>query len=218
MIKVNFNQRKTDATESRSRGLASTGASTAFTQFTERIKHSQDILELQTIVKFVINFLIVLSFPVGLKIYEVREINKLENQKNQEQSILDQKQQQFANLKKELDSYGYLQAMSQEFAIKRAFLKGVSAERLIVPRIIESIQNQIPEDIWLTDIKIELKEKQKELHISGFSVKESSINYFTNTLQSILNRKSIFVETKDIKDGQSDSIIKTNFKLTGDLI
>ena len=218
MIKVNFNQKKTDATEAKSKGLAVTGRSAVFTQFTEAIKQSQDILELQIIVKLIINFLIVLSFPVGLKVYEVREINKLENQKIQEQSILDQKQQLLASLKKELDGYGYLNAMSQEFAIKRAFLKGVAADRLIAPSIIEFIQNQIPKDIWLTDIKIELKGEEKKLNISGFSVKESSINYFTNTLQSVLHRKSISVETRDIKDGQSDSIIKTNFKLTGNLI
>ena len=216
MIKVNFNKKKTDADQSK--GLTSTGTSTVFNQFTEIIKQSQDFLDLQTIIKFSINLFIVLSFPVGLKIYEVRELNKLENQKAQEQSILNQKQQQLADLKKELDSYGNLKAMSEEFAVKRKFLKEVSAERLTAPKIIEFIQTEIPKDIWLINVKIDLKGEGKKLHISGFSVKESSINYFTNTLQSVLNRKSIFVETKDIKDGQSESIIKTNFKLIGDLI
>lgn len=218
MIKVNFNQKKTDATESRAKGLAPTGASTVFTQFTEVIKQSQDILDSQTIVKLSINLLITFSFPIGLKVYEVREINKLENQKAQEQSVLDQKKQQLADLKKELDSYGYLNDISQEFKTKRSFLKGVAADRLIAPKIIAFIQDEIPKDIWLTNVKIDLKGEKKKLNISGFSVKESSINYFTSALQSVLHRKSIFVETRDVKDGQSDSIIKTDFKLKGDLI
>jgi len=218
MIKVNFNQKKTSMAEARTRGLAPTGTSQILNQFTETLKEKQSLLDTQTLVKFIFNIIIVLCFPIGLKIYEIKEIRKLEKLKAQEQSILDQKNQQLASVKKELEAYAYLEDLSKEFSTKRAFLSEISSGRLVVPRVIDFIQNKIPKGMWLTNVKIDLQNLETaKLSISGFSIKEASINYFTNSLEAILQRESILVNTRDIKDSQSQTITKTNFSLKGNL-
>ena len=147
----------------------------------------------------------------------MREIQKLTKQKNQDQSILDQKNQELSSLQQELEKYAYLKDLANEFENKRSFLRGISEARLLAPRVIDFIQNQIPKDVWLSDIKIDLKEKdERKLLLTGFSFKETSINYFTNSLHEILHQGSVSVDTKDVKDGES--ILKINFNLKGDLI
>ena len=217
MIKVNFNK-KDSGKKGITRGVAPTGSSTVFTSLTEAVQDAGGILDTKSIVKMIINVLLVLAFPIGLKIYEIQEISKLTNKKNQEQSILDQKKQQLAQLQQELEQYAYLNDLANEYKSKRNFLKLISGNRLIAPRIIDFLQNQIPKDVWLTGLKIELGQEEKKITLAGYSIKEASINYFTNTLQSILHEDSISVNTQDVKDGQSDTILKTNFNLNGNLI
>ena len=218
MIKVNFNQKKTDNVNHDTTGLASKRTSQMITQISEMAKEAQELISPQAIIKILINVILILSLPIGLKFYEIREIGKLTTQKNQEQSVLDQKNQEVARLKKELESYAYIKDIANEFENKKNFLKEISEDRLVVPRIMDFIQNQIPKDLWLTDLQIDLKEEDRKISLSGFSVKESSINYFTNMLQQILQKESISVDTRDIKDGSSDSILKTSFNLKGELI
>jgi len=217
MIKVNFNQKKADPNTSRSTGLAPTGTSQFFSQVTELITESQSLLDTATLIKFIVNCAIVISFPVGLKIYEVREIEKLETQKNQEEGILNQKNQELAELQKELKNYDYLDNLAEEFKVKRAFLDQIASDRLLAPRVIDFIQNQIPEDTWLNKLQITLEKEDIKLSLSGFSIKEANINKLTDNLEGILHRKSISVDTKDIKEGQSDTIAKTSFNLKGSI-
>jgi len=218
MIKINFNQKKTANKQPETRGLAPTGTSQIYTQITDLVKDAQDVLDAQTIFKAVFNLVLVLAFPLGLKIYEITEIRKLEAQKVQEQSVLELKNQELATLKKELSEYDYLKEAADEFQKKRDSLKRISVARLTVPRVMDFVQNQTPEDVIITSLKIELRKEEGLLFLSGFGFKEASINYFTNNLEQILRGESIVVDTRDVKEGQSDSIIKTNFNLRGSLI
>lgn len=218
MIKINFNQKKTANKQPETKGLAPTGTSQIYTQITELVKDAQDVLDAQTIFKAVFNFVLVLAFPLGLKIYEITEIRKLKAQKAQEQSVLDLKNQELASLKKELSEYDYLKEAANEFQKKRDSLRRISIARLTVPRVMDFVQNQTPEDVIITNLKVELRKEEGFLSLSGFGFKEASINYFTNNLEQILRGESIVVDTRDVKEGQSDSIIKTNFNLRGSLI
>ena len=218
MIKINFNQKSAKTNASGSKGFASTGTSIVFTAITRALKGNQDAVDLGIIIKIVFNLVLVLSFPLGLKIYEIREINNLESIKNGEKIVLNKNQEKLNGLKKELEKYSYLQGLAGEFKDKRKFLSKIADDRLVVPRTIDFIQTQMTKDIWLTEMKIYLEGDPKKVFISGYGFKESRVNHFAHTLKGILNKKTISVTTQDVKRDGNNSIIKIKFQLEGHLI
>ena len=215
MIKVNFNQKKTESGH-KTKGLAPTGSIDFSTQFSQVVEGLNRTLEDQSITKIIFNILLILAFPTGLKIYELKEIRKLNVVKAKEQAILDQKNQELAKFKKELQEYSEISKTAGEFTNKRSFLRKISGNRLLVPRVMDAIKEKIPSDIWLNNVKIEIiksqKEENKTLFIEGHSVQESSIDRFINELYQILYPETVFEDRKDSKEGQSVTHIKFSLK------
>ncbi|MBC6415304.1 MAG: PilN domain-containing protein [Bdellovibrionales bacterium] len=214
MIKVNFNKKQTENTFQS--GLAPKGVSTIYTAFTKAFQN-EEALSPSVIIKVVVNFTLILLFPLGLKFYEIHEIKKLTKIKDKETLVLNENKTKLSNLKQELENYAYLENEHKEFASKRDFFKKISGDRLIIPRTIDSIQDQIPKDVWLNDMNISLSGESKKVKLSGFSFKEASVNQFASSLKDILDKETIFVDTKDIKEGDINSVIKIQFDLKGEL-
>ena len=222
MIKINLNKTKVgkDNTmsfqETQETGLAGPG-STIITKIMDGLKSSTAEITPGDITKIVFKLLIMASFPLGLKYYEITQIKELEAKKKQADQLLVQTNQKLGEIKKKLDSYGDLQNLSKEFVEKKDFLKNISSSRLIVPRTLDLIQAKLPESVWLKTIKINLSEDDKAhaVSISGEGYRESNVNFFAISLKEILKKDSIIVNTNDIKDGSSDSILKVQFDLKG---
>ena len=165
------------------------------------------------VIKIVINFVLILCFPLGLKAYETHQINKLEKEKTLKEKLLASTNEKLSHLENELKSYDYLQEKAKEYKKKKEFLKHLAESRLIIPRTIDLIQNKIPKTVWLEQLKLEISEEGQKVHISGKSFNEAHVNFFANSLHDVLDKNSITVETQDIKDG--NSIVRVNFNLKG---
>ncbi|MCY4321370.1 MAG: hypothetical protein OXC37_03060 [Bdellovibrionaceae bacterium] len=215
MIKLNLNKTKTSIEDSsiQESSIDSTKSSmleTIQTVLEKGLKDTKPIF----FIKIVINIMLILAFPLGLKIYEIQEINKLSAQKQKEELLLTQTTQQLNDLKAELDSYGYLKQKSEEFIRKKQFLKTLTEERLIIPRILDFIQNNLPNTVWLKQIQVDISNKErKSVTISGESIKEVGVNTFAVFLEEILDTNSITVSMRDIKEG--NTVIKVSFDLRG---
>ena len=127
MIKLNLNKTKTSidqgmpigTTVDSTRGSMIESLQTALGQ---GLQNTSPVF----FIKIIINIVLILAFPLGLKIYEIQQINKLEVQKQKEELLLAQTTEQFNNLKTELDSYGHLKQKSEEFARKKGIFKKIN--------------------------------------------------------------------------------------------
>ena len=221
MIKLNLNKTKSGKEHTLSfqdpeTGLASSG-STIVTQLSSFIKEQSFEVTPDVLFRLFLKLLLLVSFPLGLKYYEFREISKLKVKKETTDQLLDQTNQRLSGLKTQLGAYGDLQDLSREFSQRRDFLQRISSNRLIVPRALELIQTKLPESVWLKSINIKLS-TEDEAHrvvISGEGYRESNVNFFAISLKEILNENTITVDTNDIRAGSSDSILKVGFILKG---
>ena len=215
MIKVNLNKTKSSVTsyytQSRT-GLAGAGSS-IFTSIKETIANKEIAINPAIFIKIIINLILVLCFPLGLKIYEVREINKLENKKQGVEKSLAETKERFSQLESEIKSYGHLQEQAREFEEKKGFLKELAQSRLIIPQMMDLIQNKTPKTVWLEHLKMEITKDGNKLELSGKSFNETHVNFFASSLHDILDKNSITVDTMDIKEG--NSVVKVDFKLQG---
>lgn len=213
MININFNKTKSSVIHAGTQSGMETGESSVITNLKSTFANVQFDLQPGIIIKMITNLVLILCFPLGLKVYEVREINKLEVQKQAVSSALKQTQDRLAQLKAELDSYSHLQEKSKEFATKKEFLRGLAEARLIIPRTVDLIQNKTPKTVWLERLNLKLSKEETAVEISGKSFNEAHVNSFAGSLHDILDKNSITVDTRDIKEG--GSIVKVNFNLKG---
>ena len=216
MLKINLNKTKKAEVfqdQTHSTGLATAG-STLFTNLKTLVGGiKSDVITPVLIVKIIINISLIVFFPLGLKIYEMIQINKLETQKKATDDILAGAQLKLDQLRKELSNYDHLKDLSQEFVRKKNFLQGLAEKRLVIPRTIDLIQNNTPKTVWLEHIKLNLSDEKNTVEISGKSFNENHVNSFATSLHNILDKNSITLETQDIKEGES--IVKVDFDLKG---
>ena len=217
MIKLNLNKTRTaidsDTVEGRRK---KSGQSTVLTGLQSVLAERMESVGPGFIIKLIVNVVLILCFPLGLKIYEVQQINKLKAQKEKEELLLNETNQQLSILKTELNRYGYLKGKSEEFIRKKEFLSQLTKERLDVPRILDFIQDNLPKTVWLKKIQVDVSNKENtRVEISGESFKEISVNVFASSLEQILNGNSITVNMRDVKEG--NSVVKVNFDLKGEI-
>lgn len=212
MIKINLNKTKgtVNTYHTKSTGLATRGESVLTNIFKSKDSVPVDPL---IVIKAVINIVLVLSFPLGLKVYEVHQINKLDVKKQKVEQLLNKTNQKLSQTKTKLESYSYLKTKSEEFTKKKEVLKKLAGERLVIPRVIDLIQSKTPKTVWLKSLKMELSDQGKVLKLSGSSFNEAYINFFATSLHDILDQDSITVDTRDIKEG--NSVVKVDFNLQG---
>ena len=217
MIKLNLNKTRSVSESDTSLNQSGTKFSTLLTNLQGSIGGGKlSELGVGFIIKIAVNFVLILCFPLGLKIYEVKQINQLSAQKQKEELLLNQTNQKLSALKQELDSYGYLKDKANEFSKKREFLGQLTEQRLVIPRVLDFIQDHLPNTVWLKNVKVDISDKEnKKVEISGESFQESSVNIFVSSLENILDSNSITVSMRDIKEG--NSVIKVSFDLKGEM-
>ena len=216
MIKVNLKQTETSkkAQETKSTGLATAGASTIVTNlFTQARKLQLEDIGPEVFFKMLINVILIFCFPLGLKVYEINQINKLEKIKKQKTDFLAVANQRLSDLSAELDSYSHLQEKAEEYQTKKDFLKKIAEDRIVIARTLDIIQNKTPETVWLKKLNLELLKEHTKVSLFGKSFKEADINAFADSLNDILDRNSIIVSTKDVKEG--GSVRNVEFNLEG---
>ena len=213
MIKVNLNKTKSAVTyNTHSTGLASTG-STIFTSIKKIVDGNEFNFQPVIVIKLIVNISLIFCFPLGLKIYEMNQINHLETEKQKANVALAGVREKLSVLQKELEGYSHLQDKSKEFLKKKEFLKNLAESRLIIPRTVDLIQNKIPKTVWLEHLRMEINQKNNKLEIFGKSFNEAHVNAFARSLHDIMDKNSITVNTRDIKE--SNSVIKVDFNLKG---
>lgn len=216
MIKINLNKTQISdlKNETKSTGLASGEFSTIVTKIkTEMSKMNMEDIGFDIFLKIIINLILILCFPMGLKIYEINQINNLEKVKKQKEDLLNTKNQQLVSLSQQLKAYDHLQNKAEEYSNKKTFLKKIAENRIIIARTLDIIQNKTPETVWLKNLSLELQEDYTQINLSGKSFSEGHINSFANSLNDVLDRNSITVDTRDVKEG--NSVTHVEFQLKG---
>ena len=216
MIKINLNKTRTVAdTGLSSKDKKTKATSSVLTGLQTAFQGRLSSVGPSFIIKIVINIVCILCFPLGLKVYEVKQINKLKAQKTQEEALLNQANQKLSVLKKKLDSYGYLKEKAEEFEKKKQFLSQLTRERLVIPKILDYIQDHLPSTVWLKNIEVDVSSEKKSIKILGESFKEAGVNIFASSLEQILDENSITVNMRDVKEG--NSVVKVSFDLKGEV-
>ena len=215
MIKINLKQTKIskEGYETKSTGMAATGGSTVITELFDQVKKFQlDSLEAEIVVKMIINIILILCFPLGLKIYEINQIKALEKVKKQQDDLLILANQRLSNLSKELEGYAHLHGKAEEYQTKKAFLQKIAEDRIVIARTLDIIQNKTPETVWLNRLNLELLEENTKVFLSGKGFREADINVFADSLKDLLDKNSIIVNTSDVKDGNSVTSVEFNLE------
>ena len=71
----------------------------------------------------------ILCFPLGLKIYEMKQIRKLNKEKIQAETVMSGTQDKLYSLEAELAKYNHLENKAKEFLEKKEFLKELAESR-----------------------------------------------------------------------------------------
>ena len=129
---------------------------------------------------FVIRIIFLMSGVVGLKIYEVKNINQL----NLEKSILSKEvsdlQAQKQKLEKKIEGFGALSRQSKQFNTKLDIIHSIMNDRIWAIRGLDQIRSAIPEKVWLNKIKY----RQKKFVIDGASTSNKEIERFVESLEN----------------------------------
>lgn len=206
MIKINFKSTKISSAaiygNTKSSMASSEDLSSQINNFGAQI---QEIIKSQfldisfsTILLSLFKICLVFSFVLGLKGYEFQQVSIRNNKIEELQKSIESNQAEIKKLEAEIEKYKYLDEKEKEFKSKKEFIKKLAGSRLIVPKILDNIQTNIPNTIWLQSIRIKIEKEKSELHIKGESVTESHINSFSQSLSKIV------VDSSQVKTGMTD--------------
>ena len=201
MIRINLKKTKTSisrfsrVTAAGTEGAEETGLSALKTQLS-----SIDLSQLPTdiLLKIVIKLAIVCSFPLGFKIYEITNLQKLEKIMDAENAVLKQKEAEIAAVESKIKNFSHLQAEEDEFNKKKELLSDLAASRLIIPSFLDEIQTIIPDFVYLTSIVVSPEQQgQRNVAIAGEAVSDESINKFADELKNIVDSDSLKLNSND---------------------
>ena len=217
MIKINLKNTKTsishmDTMAGFSEGGTQSRNSTSFSQMATNLhKINWASLDIGILLRIAFNILLVLSIVLGVKIYEIRSINRLEQALNLSKKTLDEKKQTLDQVKAEIKALGKYEKEAQEFDSKKNLFKKLADQRLQVPRLLDQIQSVIPGHVWLKDIKISVRDG--DISISGESINEDKVTKFVNDLGSnIMDSNTAQFNTTDLVSENRTNKIKFNVK------
>ena len=165
MIKFNLKSTKTSVNMDPLAGENYTqNIRTNLTEFLDHLDLSS--IDPKTFIFIALKILIILCFPLGLKVYEVYQINILKTEREQVDKVLTAKNGEVSHLNQELEKLSYLKKKAEEYESKKNFLKNLAYSRLIVPKILDQIQSVIPETVCLLLLLIPLIPVSIDNHFS----------------------------------------------------
>ena len=216
MIKINLKHTRTAVSQtswSEMNLTSETSAKSIATNLSESLKNIDlSAIDSALLLKILLKFLLVFSIPFGLKIYEIMNLNSLEERQSAAKAKTEAKKAESSVLQKQIDKYGHLKSKEEEFNKKRKILEELAAGRLVIPRFLDEIQTIIPPNVWLKRIDItQDPEGKTQLALSGEGVLEEEINGFVEELKSVADGNSIRLNTTDVKDGETS--VKVSFTI-----
>lgn len=168
MIKVNLLQRMS------SQNVKAASAESFFSQATAEQSTLSGTIRNQ----FLARVLVLLIGPVSLYLYEMNNIGQLQAQEDQLRPQLDELQAynlKAANSKAEVDKFKQDEARIQARIMA---LNKISLERLNEIKILDFLQQIIPEKVWLSTVDF----KNGQISLSGFAGSNDDISRFQEVL------------------------------------
>ena len=158
--------------------------------------------------------------PLALVFYEKYNKNILLQQKAQVEAELNAKNQELQQLTSKLASYDGANEKHTEFQNKLEILKKIAQERIMVIRVLDTVQDAIgraseqenPNDfMFFSTVSV----KGDRLTIAGSASKEDVIDQFVGRLQS---QDTVYhsINWEDVISNQQTKI--KNFRITGEII
>ena len=158
--------------------------------------------------------------PLGLIFYEKYDRERLIKQREQVNSELSAKNQELQKLTAELASYKGAHTKNKEFQNKLKVLKTLAQERVMVIRVLDSVQeamgraseqDNMNEFMFFNTVSI----RGNRLTIAGSASKEDVIDEFVEKLQ---RQDTVYhsINWEDVVSNQQTKI--KNFRITGEII
>lgn len=217
MIKVNLKNTRTAISRV---GFSETGVTErlskgkTFSTVLEQVK-TIDLSEIDSalLLKILIKMVILFSIPFGLKVYEIMNIENLEEERKAVQAKVTSKKASLDQIQNSIDQYNHLKQTEIEFNRKKNMLANLASTRLIIPRFLDEIQTMIPPYVWLRSIVVgSERDNKREVTLSGEGVNEEIINNFLENLKSSVDANSLQLNTQDMKDEKSSTKVKFHIK------
>lgn len=152
--------------------------------------------------------LVILIVPLALYAYEFQNIPTLRsklNSKNALHASLVQKNEQAKGAVEEIKKFKEDQARLQK---QIDTIEGLQRERLLEVKILDNLQKDIPEKVWLDKIEF----KNQDMMISGYAVSAQDLTAFYENLS-----KSVFLqEVRLVKESEqlTDRGVHRKFEIT----
>ena len=148
--------------------------------------------------------------PIALFYYEsqviIPELQSQMRSKRSQLSKLQEKNNKNANIVADIKKY---KEELEKVKVQQAYIESINRDRMVEVKILDLIQRELPERMWLS--KIEMKDKKIRLE----GIAESSAE--TSSLVDILER-SIFLDNMRL-EGETDKVLPQatvkEFKLSG---
>jgi Tfp pilus assembly protein PilN len=145
--------------------------------------------------KAIVNLFLILMIPALLAVYETQTIpsKKLEIQKvNKERSELQKFNQDAAAVQERIKK---LNEDQSKLSSKIKILSSLKTGRVKEVRMLDLVQTQIPEQVWLTSIEL----TDQLLRIQGYSTKDSEVSIFIERMnkESILSNLTLIKSSRE---------------------
>jgi len=125
-----------------------------------------------------IKLFIILLGPLGLLVWQNQNLPAKQMAVNQKQKILNELTRKNESAKSAVEEIKKYKADEARLREQIKTIEGLRADRMREVRILDLIQREIPERMWLA--KIEMKENK--MNISGFAAADAELTQFMDTL------------------------------------
>lgn len=187
-------------------------------QLKQQIESSE--LGFHTFISLGIKLAVVSIIPVGLVFYEKYNKNMLLGQKAQVEGELNAKKEELRKLTSQLVAYDGAHKKHEEFQNKLGILKKIAQERIMVIRVLDSVQeamgrvseqDNVNEFMFFNTVNV----NGDKLTIAGSASKEDVIDQFVGKLQ---RQDTVYhsINWEDVISNQQTKI--KNFRITGKII
>ncbi len=130
-------------------------------------------------VKLVIHLLICVMGVVGLKVYEIINLEQLTVRQNTLQTDLTKLNEQKEQIKKDLEVYDSLKDQSDQLHATIVIIQSIVDNRELAVRGLDQIQHAVPDKLWLNKISY----SDKKFLIDGIGVNNKEIEKFVEKLE-----------------------------------
>ena len=148
-----------------------------------------------------IRMVFLISGLIGLKMYEVKNINRLNMQKSVLSEKLEEVKTKKENIEKQIATFGSLSSQSRQFNEKLDIIQSIINNRVWAIKGLDQIRSNIPGKVWLDKIQY----RKKTFIIEGASISNKQIERFVEALEnthlfSQVNLNQMVEETKTARN------------------